>query len=384
MRIVRARVVPIRLSLRAPLDTARGRLGERRGALLALDTEDGHQGLGEATPIEGFGLEPVAASRDALATLAEKVLGRDTAELDALLDAAEQGAAAAPAARAALDGALHDLAAQEAGLSLAAWLAAAQGGAPRARVALSALLVSGPPAEAAAEAVRFRDAGFRCVKLKLGGAAALARDLARVAAVRDALGAGCALRLDANGAWSAEEAARALAALAPFDVELVEQPVAASEVEAMAALRRVSPVRIAADESAARAEALAQVLALRAADVVVLKPAALGGLRAAARLAARARAAGCGLFVTTLLDGAVSRAAALALAASLPGPLRACGLATGALLAADLAPAEPVREGALGVPAAPGLGVVLDEAALARVAEGQGRVVFQRVTQALA
>jgi L-alanine-DL-glutamate epimerase-like enolase superfamily enzyme len=310
------------------------------------------------------------------------VLGRDTDELETLLDAAGDTAPDAPVARAALDCALHDLVAQAAGAPLAAWLATASGGAARTRVAASALVTSPVPAEAAVEAVRLRDAGFRCLKLKLGAAGALERDLARIAAVRAAIGHDCALRLDANGAWSAAEAARALAALGGLGVELVEQPVASSEVEVLAALRANSPVRIAADESAAVARDLARVLALRAADVVVLKPAALGGLRAAWRLAARARAIGCELFVTTLLDGAVSRAAALALAAALPGPLRACGLATGALLAADLAPPEPIRDGALDVPARPGLGVALDAAALARVADGRGRVALERAARA--
>jgi len=382
--IVRARVVPIRLPLRAPLETAHGRVVERRGALLVLDTDDGRQGLGEATPVDGFGLESVAVARDALAALAASTLGRDGAELDAILDAAESDAPAVPCARAALDAALHDLASQAAGQPLASWLASAEGAAPRARVALSALVVGASPEEAAAEAVRHRDAGYRCVKLKLGAAGTLAEDLARVAAVREALGPGCGLRLDANGAWSASEAAHALTALARFDVELVEQPVPAAEVEALAALRSASPVRVAADESAVSAADLARVLALHAADVVVLKPAALGGLRAARRLAARARAAGCELFVTTLLDGAVSRAAALALSLSLPGPLRACGLATGSMLAADLAPAEVPRDGALEAPSRPGLGVALDEVALARVAEGRDRVVFERTTRARA
>jgi len=378
MRIVRARVVPIRLPLRVPLETGRGVVVERRGALLVLEAEDGSQGLGEATPIEGFGLESAIDARDALATLAEGVLGRDVSELDALLDRAERAAGAAPSARAGLDCALHDLASRGAGLSLAGWLARAQGGRARTRVAVNALVGETAPDAAATAAIRAREAGFRCVKLKLGGGAALARDLVRVEAVRDALGPGCALRLDANGAWSAAEAAQALRALARFDLELVEQPVAAHEVEALAALRGSARVRIAADESAASAAGLARVLALRAADVIVLKPAALSGLRAARRLAARARAAGCELFVTTLLDGAVSRAAALALAASLPGPLRACGLATGGLLAADLAATEAPRDGALDASTEPGLGVALDETALVRVAEGRGHVIVER------
>ena len=208
------------------------------------------------------------------------------------------------------------------------------------------------------------------------GAAPLAAEEARLAAVRNAVGPVVALRLDANGAWpDAAHALRALERLARFGIELVEQPVPAPDVAALAAVRGARVVPIAADESAADAASLERVLAAGAADVVVVKPSALGGLRAAERAAQRARAAGCQVLVTSLLDGAVARAAALALAAAQPGPLRAAGLATGALLAADLAPGERIVGGAALTPSGVGIGVTIGEAALARVAEGRGRVI---------
>ncbi len=142
------------------------------------------------------------------------------------------------------------------------------------------------------------------------------------------------------------------------------------DVAALARVRAASPIRVAADEALASDAGLERVLAARAADVLVLKPAVLGGLHATLRASERAREAGCALYVTSLLDGAVSRAAALALAAALPGPLLACGLATGSLLADDLAPLEPIVCGAIATPRAPGLGVPLDPAALARLQDG--------------
>lgn len=376
MRIVRARVVPIALPLRAPLATAHGPLRERRGALLVLDGDDGRRGLGEATPVAGFGLEEAPRAREALAVLAAHVLGAEPDARDALLDDAARLAPGAPCARAALDTALHDLAAQQAGLPLAALLARSAGQPhARARVAACALLAGTTPAAAAGEARRAARAGFPCVKLKIG-AAPPADDLARVAAVRAALGPDAGLRLDANGAWrSAGQALRALARLAVHAIELVEQPVPARDVAALAAVRAGSPIPVAADEAAADPAGLARVLAAGAADVVVLKPSALGGLRATLRAAARAREAGCAVFVTSLLDGAVARAAALACAAALPEPLLACGLATGTLLEADLGAGPALRAGALLVPPGPGLGVALDPARLARVAEGRGRVI---------
>lgn len=375
MRIASARLVPFALPLRAPLATARGPIVERRGVLLVLASEDGRLGFGEATPIAGFGLEPPGRAGAALARLAGRVIGTDPGELDALLDDAERAELGAPSARAALDGALHDLLAQAQGVPLATLLAATEGGAPRARVAVSALLAGGTPEAVAAQARDAVGAGFACLKLKVG-AGPLAGDEARCAALRAAVGAGPALRLDANGAWpDAASALRALERLAPHAIEYVEQPVPAADPGALAAVRTARLVRVAADEAAVGRDGLDRVLAAGAADAVVLKPGALGGLRAARRAAARARAAGCAAWVTTLLDGAVGRATALALAAALPGPLPACGLATGALLADDLAPPESVEAGALATPDQVGLGVRPDAAALARLGAGRGRTI---------
>lgn len=375
MKIRRARVIPLALPLRAPLVTAHGTVSVRRGALLMLDTDEGLTGLGEATPIAGFGLETPARTREALASLGELVLGADPRALDALLDAAERAVPDAPCARAALDSALHDLAAQIASLPLATWLAGHLGAAPRTRIAINALLTGVTTRALAVATEAAVSAGFGCLKLKIGGGS-LAEDRERVATVRAAAGSAVRLRLDANGSFpSAEDALRGIERLTRYDLEWIEQPVPARDVSALARVRSGSPVAIAADEAAADAEGLARVLAAHAADWVVLKPSALGGLRAATRAAARAHAAGCGTVVTTLLDGAVARAAALALAAALPGPLPACGLATGALLAADLASAETLEGGALSPGVRPGLGVVLERVLLERVAEGRGRVI---------
>ena len=373
MRVLRARLAPIRLRLRAPLDTARGALAERRGVLLRLDTDDGRVGWGEATPVAGFGQESAEAAGDALAKLAALAVGREPRELDALLDRAERLAPEHPAARFALDTALHDLVAQGEGRSLASWLASRRRAGARAavRVAVHALLSARDPDGAADEALRLVAQGFRTLKLKLG-AAAPERDLARVAAVRAAVGPRIALRLDANGAWSPDDAVVHLLALAPFAPEWIEQPVPAEDVAGLARVRARAGVPVAADESATTRERAEAVIAAGAADLLVLKPAAAGGLRAAARLAELAREAGLAVVVTSVLDGAVGRAAALALAASLPGPLPACGLATGALLADDLAPDPPVVRGALAVPPGPGLGCAPDPARLAGVSVASG------------
>ena len=178
----------------------------------------------------------------------------------------------------------------------------------------------------------------------------LADDLARVEAVRDALGPDGRVRVDANGAWSVDQAVRAIRALARFDLEYVEQPCAS--VEELAHLRLTLAragidVPIAADESIRRSGDPDRVVALDAADVAVLKVQPLGGVRRCLELAERL---GLPVVVSSALESSVGIAAGVALAAALPDLPYACGLNTLALLESDVTD-DPlvVRDGHLEV-----------------------------------
>jgi o-succinylbenzoate synthase len=165
----------------------------------------------------------------------------------------------------------------------------------------------------------------------------LADDLARVEAVRDALGPAGHVRVDANGAWTVDEAERAVRALARFDLEYVEQP--CPTVEELAELRRRlarsgRSVLVAADESIRRAEDPYRVRELEAADVAVLKVQPLGGVRACLEVAERI---GLPVVVSSALETSIGIRAGVALAAALPELPFACGLNTVRLLTADLA-----------------------------------------------
>jgi O-succinylbenzoate synthase len=150
----------------------------------------------------------------------------------------------------------------------------------------------------------------------------LADDLERVEAVRDAIGDG-QVRIDANGAWSVDEALRALKELRRFDLEYVEQPCAS--VEDLAVVRRRTDVLVAADESIRRAEDPLLVKKLEAADIAVLKVQPIGGVRACLDIAEQI---GLPVVVSSALETSVGIAAGVALAAALPELPYACGLAT--------------------------------------------------------
>jgi o-succinylbenzoate synthase len=208
----------------------------------------------------------------------------------------------------------------------------------RARIPVNATVPS-VPAEAAARIV-IESGGCRTAKVKVAEVGQTeADDLARLEAVRDALGPSGSIRIDANGAWDVPTAVDRIPryAKAAGDLEYVEQPCAS--VDELARVRRRVDVPIAADESIRRTVDPLLVARRQAADVVVLKVAPLGGVRACLDLAERV---GLPIVVSSAVDTAVGIAAGLALAAALPELPYACGLATGSLLSDDVV-AEPQR-----------------------------------------
>jgi len=230
---------------------------------------------------------------------------------------------------------------------LAAAVEAAEEGWPepaRDRIPVNCTVPAVPP-ERAAEIV-LGSRGCRTAKVKVAEPGqTLDDDVARLQAVRDALGPGGLLRIDVNGHWSVDEAVHAIRRLRRFDLEYVEQPCAT--VEELAKVRRRVDVPIAADESIRRADDPLRVVSHDAADIAVLKVQPLGGVRSCLRIAERI---GLPVVVSSALETSVGIAAGLALAAALPKLPYACGLATVQMLQSDVVdhPLLPV-DGALDV-----------------------------------
>ena len=366
MRVVRVAWLPFRIQYVAPFTTAHGSEQARLGAIIRVTTDDGRAGLGEAAPLPAFGGGTLDDTLAQVAQLAARLVGRDLDVALALLDRLDYAEAGMSAAACGFDTALLDVKAQAVGLPLAQLLVAGAAAAVPVNATVGAL----DTAAACRAAGQAAQAGILCVKLKVGVMGTREAELARIAAVRATLGADIRLRIDANAAWDVPEAITIIRAAARYQLELVEQPVAADDLAGMALVRASVDTPIAADESVGGPEQAAQVIAAGAADVLVIKPMMAGGLRRARAIIAQAQLAGLATLVTTTIDTGVGVAAALHLAATLPMPL-ACGLATGTLLVGDLL-IQPivVRNGALYVPDRPGLGVCIDERQVALYASG--------------
>ena len=332
---------PFAVSLSSPLGTAAGKITSRRGFLVGLSV-DGQRGLGEATPLAGW-TESAEECRGALTSVV------DAAGRPSIPDPVDT-----PAAAHAVDLAIQDGRARREGKPLAAWLRqqAGSGGSPPASVPVNATIGDGDVEATVSASTAAIEDGFEWLKLKVG-ARSVAEDILRVQAVNRAVGDAARIRLDANGAWSRPQATRVLEALADYDIEYLEQPLAADDLDGLAALRGHG-IDIAVDEPLA-AHSLAEILDRRAADVAILKPMALGGPTRTVDIAIHARDANIEPVVTTTVDAVVARTAAAHIAAAIPD-VTACGLATGSLLETDLA-ADPVDivDGYAQIPSGDGL-----------------------------
>ena len=332
---MRRSLARLSIPFREPFVTAVGVVAARDLLLLRLEDDDGAIGFGEAAPFEPYDGIPF-----------DEVV-------EALSNGTGGGATAPPQARAAEEMARLDLEARRLGRAV---------GEPGAEaIAVNRTLGGGPPEEVARHAAEGVREGFACFKVKVG----LPDDVERVAAVREAIGPWPALWIDANGAWSAHDAVTSIERLARHDLQFVEQP--CRTLAELAEVRAAVRVPIAADEPVATADDVRAAADLGACDIVNVKLAASGGFEAARAAIAAAREHGLEPYLSSTLDGPWGIAAALQLAATERLSL-ACGLATLDLFDAALARALPApRAGLLAVPQGPGLGVSVDDAALAEV-----------------
>lgn len=340
---MRVSTTVVRVPWRAPLTSAHGSgQAPRALVLLGLEGTDGYVGHGEAAPLESYDGVSIAAVLQGLDACAAVLAGADGEDHAAVL-AACRACTDLPQALAAIDLALWDLLGRRLGSPVWKLL----GARTPPRVTVNAVIGAIGPAEAAAEAARAVADGYGCLKLKIG----VGDDLARLAAVRAAVGDAVALRVDANGALGSVAAAvQTLSELSRFGIELCEEPVHGAH--ALAAVAAGSPVPIAADESTTDPE----LFRTRCGRAVCMKIASAGGITGVLAEARLARELEYELYLASTLDGPLGIAAALHVAAAID-PDRPCGLST--LGRFEPEPPFTVRAGALSPPAGPGLGDAL-------------------------
>ena len=331
MKITGFGLYRFRLPLTEPLTLKGTTLQHREGLLLKLEGEEGEVGWGETSPLPGFSREDLPEAARELGDLAASVVGREVTDawigadghLARMLDDADL----VPSVRFGFELAVWNLYAAAFGVVLPAVISAR----PAAVVPVNGL-ISGPPTGAPGEARRMREAGYEAAKLKVGGRP-VQEDVALVRSVKEALGEGVALRLDANRAWTLDEALEFARGIEGVRIEYLEEPLA--DPAGLEAFTRDSGVPVALDESLVgmAPESLEEH---RYAGAVVMKPAFLGGISRVLRLADRAVSLGMRPVVSSAYETGVGTAALVALAAGLGDGGVPAGLDTYRRLAGDV------------------------------------------------
>ena len=337
------------LPLTAPLRLKGMVLHHREGLLLRLTDGDGSEGWGEASPLPGFSHEGLDGAERGLRDLAVRAMGREVTESDLGPDgplAAElDRLSPAPSARFAFELALWNLYAASSRTPPAELASPV----PRATVPLNALIPGSLPPEEAIRAARHAlETGYETVKLKAGGRP-VEEDVALVNGVYEELGDAAALRLDANRAWSFEEAAAFASGVAGLPIAYVEEPLA--DPGMLPSFARGHGLPVALDESLV-GMGPGELGEHSYARAVVLKPTLLGGISPTLRLARRALDLGMTPVVSSAYETGVGTAALVALAAGIGDTEVPAGLDTHRQLAEDVVAPRPDLPARADVPAA--------------------------------
>ena len=355
MKITRIETTPMALPLRIPYNW---HWGNQRGANLVLftvETDQGVVGYGES-----ISEEPAATAAYA-ALMARHIVDEEFDDVDAAMEVAWSSGRWKVTQRfsrmviAGLESALWDAAGKEHGVPVSALL----GEPVHAAIDFMGFPQGHEPTDLAAQGAAMAADGHSVIYIKAGVRGQ--PDEPKVAAVRDAIGDGVALRIDPNEAWDTETAVRTIRSLEKYDLDFVEQPVPADDVAALAEVRSRVSTRIAADQAVHTDDELARVLDAEAADVVVLGSGEVGGLASLRRMAARAARRDVEVNRHGWLESGISTFASLQVLSVIPNLTPGNQVMHQLLRDSTVTTPLPMAGGTIEVPTRPGLGFKLDD-----------------------
>ena len=309
--ITRIEVFKLNVGLLAPFRIALGVIDCCQNILVRIHSGERIYGLGEGAPVSFITGETQATAFQAAKDLAHLLLGKNPLEVEARLWEFDDYLAHNTSTKCAFDVALHDLLAKRARLPLYALL----GGTSREIHTDNSVGIDDPD-EMARQAVKIKQSGFAAVKVKLG--TNRGDDVARIRAIREAVGEEMIIRIDANQGWDQPTAVSTLRELARFDVQYCEQPLAHWDLAGLREVRQQSPIPIMADESVSDHHDAFRLASMGACDYFNIKLAKSGGIHTALKINAIAEGAGMKCMVGCMFETRVGLAAAAHLMSARP------------------------------------------------------------------
>jgi muconate cycloisomerase len=361
VKITKVDAVPIAIPLIRPHKLANFVLTDGYFVLVELEADEGLTGYGEA-PLSMGPVFPeetwqgsVSLVKDYFAPL---LTGKDPFDIDGIMHELDRAATRNFSTKSAIEIALHDLTGKAVGRPIYDLL----GGPFQLEAPLSWSLATGSPEEEIREASNLVAEGHRIFKMKFGFLEP-AEDIARLMALREALGPDIDLRIDVNQGWTSDLAIQAIRKIEKLDLRptFIEQPVPAWDVKGLAQISRSVQTPIMVDEGLYTLADARSLIELDAADIFALKVPKHGGLRRAKQVAAIAEAADIPCYLGSNLDTGLGTLACLHFLASTPNITYGCELFGPKLLTNDIL-VEPIEYGPGWVrcPSRPGIGATLD------------------------
>jgi muconate cycloisomerase len=357
MKITRIDVFPVRIPLKAEFRNSHLARISQDSIVVRVLADEGVMGVGDVDPDPGYSEESFA---DTLSTirdrLAPNVVGMDPLNIGTALERMDRLLPGGLDAKAAIEMALFDLKGKVLGVPIHSLL----GGALREEISLNGWIGILSPEDAAREAAAWLEAGFHSAKIKVGSG--IERDQDRVRAVRGAVGKKMALRVDANEAYTVEDAIRLGRLLAPFDIALFEQPVSRHDLDGMAKVRKALEIPVMADEAILGPETLIEVIRKEAADIVKVKVMKQGGISRTTHMIQMAEAAGLKCVIGHGFGLAINTLAEIHVAASCSNILEGCEFVGPLKIQSDVVKDQLRMDGGkVKIPHGSGLGAEIDE-----------------------
>ncbi|MCW3075216.1 MAG: dipeptide epimerase [Flaviaesturariibacter sp.] len=356
------------IPLKEPFVISLGPINDVQNVVVIIRTADGCAGYGESSPYMTINGESVDTCLVVGQYFAQVLKGKNALDIEGCVEAMDRLIYGNSSIKSAFDMALHDIAAQHAGVPLYQFL-----GGSKNKVLETDMTVSiGAPEKMKSDAVRFKEEGFPAIKVKLGEGKDI--DVERIRAIREGIGYDLPLRIDANQGWgTADNAIEILQALHQFGVEHCEEPIARWRFMELGRVSKNSPIPIMADESCGDDHDAERLISLKACQMFNIKLGKSGGFHKGLKIAQLGDAAGMHLQVGGFMESRLGMTAAAHLALA-NDAIHHCDFDTPLMFTEDpvIGGIRYLAKGVIDVPEVPGLGAVIDEGYL----EGAEKVII--------